>query len=70
MSKSVKFLNFEMSAMVSTALFTNLKEMSREGFLTSESDLIAVVFELKLLELQERLPFFVRMVLGCTFCKS
>jgi hypothetical protein len=37
--------------------------MSSEGFFTSDKLLIAVVLELKLFELQERLPFFVRIVL-------
>jgi hypothetical protein len=50
--------------MVSTALLTNLNEIINDGFLTSDNDLMAVVLELKLLELQERLPFLVRIVLG------
>jgi len=69
-SKSVKFLNLAISVIVSNARFTNLNEMSKDGFLTSESDFIAVVFELKLLELSERLPFLVRIVRDCTFCSS
>ena len=70
MSRSVKFLNFEISEIVSTARFTNLNEINKDGFLTSDSDLIAVVLELNELELHERLPFFVRMVLGYTFWSS
>ncbi len=69
-SKSVKFLNLAISEIDSNARFTNLNEMSKDGFLTSESDFIAVVFELKLLELSERLPFLVRIVRDYTFCSS
>jgi len=69
-SKSVKFLNFEISEIKSTPLFTNLNEIKSDGFLTSDNDLIAVVLELKLLELQERFPFLVRIVLGYTFYSS
>jgi hypothetical protein len=62
-SRSVRFLNFWISERFSAARFTNLNEMSSEGFFTSDKLLIAVVLELKLFELQERLPFFVRIVL-------
>jgi len=45
-------------------LLTKRKLINSDGFFTSLRLLIAVVFELKLLLLQERFPFLVLMVLG------
>lgn len=71
-SSSVKLRNFEISVSDSTPLFTNRNEINKDGFLTSERLLMAVVFELKLLEEQERLPFLVLIVRGslATFWRS
>lgn len=70
-SRSVKFLNFWISYRFSAFLFANLNEIKSDGFFTSDKLFIAVVLELKLLVLQERLPFLVLIVRGsfCTFYK-